>query len=140
MYQPICEGVPLSLSLDLEPAIVQADESLFTTLIVNLLDNARKASEPGKEIAIRCKKRDGYAYIQITDQGMGIPEDQLSHVTEAFYMVDKSRTRKAGGAGLGLALCKAIVTAHHGELTIESKLHEGTMVTISLPLYGGTEG
>ena len=70
---------------------------------------------------------------------MGIPEDQLSHVTEAFYMVDKSRTRKAGGAGLGLALCKAIVTAHHGELSIESKLHEGTMVTISLPLYGGTE-
>lgn len=139
VYQPICEEAQLSLSLDLEPAIVRADESLFTTLIVNLLDNARKASNPGKSIYIRCKKRNGRAHIQVEDQGIGIPEDQIPHVTEAFYMIDKSRTRKAGGAGIGLALCKAIVIAHHGKLTIESKLHEGTKVTVSLPLYEGVE-
>lgn len=135
--QPLCTQAGLSLLPETEPVTVRADEALLATLILNLLDNARKASKPGGKIVIRCERRDRLAYIQVEDQGIGIPREQIARVTEAFYMVDKSRTRKAGGAGIGLALCKAIAAAHHGELHIESKLHEGTRVTVTLPVYEG---
>ncbi len=135
MYRPICVEAGISLTLHLEPVVVWADETLFATMIVNLIDNARKASGSGKEIHISCQKKAHQVMVQVRDQGIGIPKDQIVHVTEAFYMVDKARTRKAGGAGIGLALCKAVATAHHGELMIESKLHEGTTVTVTAPLY-----
>jgi signal transduction histidine kinase len=133
MYLPICEEANISLTTDLESAVVLADETLFATMIVNLIDNARKASASGKEIHVCCKKKAHHVLIQVKDHGIGIPKEQISHVTEAFYMVDKARTRKAGGAGIGLALCKAIVSAHHGELLIESNIGEGTTVTVSVP-------
>lgn len=139
MYRPICEEADISLTTDLEPALIMADETLFATMIVNLIDNARKASASGKEITVGCRKKAHHVLIQIKDCGIGIPEEQLAYVTEAFYMVDKARTRKAGGAGIGLALCKAIASAHNGELSIQSKLHAGTTVTVSIPLYERTK-
>jgi len=129
-YQPICEEAKVSLTLELEPAIIQADETLFATLVVNLIDNARKASETGKEIQVCCKKRHNHVLIQVKDQGSGIPKEQICHVTEAFYMVDKARSRKAGGSGLGLALCDRIAGLHGARLEIESILGEGTAVSV----------
>ncbi len=134
MYRPICEEAGILLRTDLEPAVIQADETLFATMVVNLIDNARKASAPGKEIVVRCTKKAHRVLIQVEDHGIGIPREQLSYVTEAFYMVDKARTRKAGGAGIGLALCKAVASAHDGELFIDSRLDAGTTVTVSVPL------
>ena len=139
MYRPICEEAGVTLATDLEPAVIQADDTLLSTMIVNLIDNARKASDPGKEILVSCKKTKHHVLIQVIDHGIGIPQEQLAYVTDAFYMVDKARTRKAGGAGIGLALCKAIATAHQGELNIESKLNEGTTVSVSVPLYERSE-
>lgn len=139
MYRPICEEAGVTLAIDLEPAVIQADDTLLSTMIVNLIDNARKASDSGKEILVSCKKTEHHVLIQVIDHGIGIPQEQLAYVTDAFYMVDKARTRKAGGAGIGLALCKAIATAHHGELNIESNLNEGTTVSVSVPLYERSE-
>lgn len=139
MYRPICERIGVTLTTDLESAVIQADETLFATMIVNLIDNARKASASEKEILVCSKKTAHHVRIQVIDHGIGIPQEQLAYVTDAFYMVDKARTRKAGGAGIGLALCKAIATAHHGELNIESKLNEGTTVSVSIPLYERSE-
>lgn len=139
MYRPICEEAGVTLATDLEPAVIQADDTLLSTMIVNLIDNARKASDSGKEIVVRCKRSAHHVLIQVIDSGIGIPQEQLAYVTDAFYMVDKARTRKAGGAGIGLALCKAIATAHHGELNIESNLNEGTTVSVSVPLYERSE-
>lgn len=139
MYQPICEEAGVTLATDLETAVIQADEILLSTMIVNLIDNARKASASGKEILVRCKRSAHHVLIQVIDSGIGIPQEQLAYVTDAFYMVDKARTRKAGGAGIGLALCKAIATAHHGELNIESNLNEGTTVSVSVPLHERSE-
>lgn len=70
--------------------------------------------------------------ITVTDQGRGIPEEELDKITEAFYMVDKSRSRAQGGAGLGLALCKEIAALHQGELRFESQVGLGTKVTVEL--------
>ena len=76
-------------------------------------------------------REDSYEII-VSDNGCGIPPDELAKVTEAFYMVDKARSRAGGGAGLGLAICRQIVQAHQGELELSSSQNHGTKVTIRL--------
>ena len=78
--------------------------------------------------------REGNAVLAVRDYGAGIPEAELERVTEAFYMVDKARSRSEGGSGIGLALCRTIVEAHHGSLHIESREGRGTRVCAVLPL------
>ena len=104
----------------------QADEDLLLSLLWNLADNAYKASEIAGSIEIFADEQK----IFVQDFGKGIPEREIAHVTEAFYMVDKSRSRKAGGVGLGLALCCQIAEIHGWQLRIESKEGEGTKVSI----------
>ena len=111
---------------------ISADEELIKSLIFNLVDNAIKASSPGSTIFLDVTSASGQVTLAVTDQGIGIPADQISQLTEPFYMLDKARTRKAGGAGLGLALCAEIAQAHGGQLLITSKLGEGTTVSVTL--------
>ncbi|MDE7404231.1 MAG: cell wall metabolism sensor histidine kinase WalK, partial [Lachnospiraceae bacterium] len=68
--------------------------------------------------------------ITVSDQGCGIPKEEIERVTEAFYMVDKARSRKAGGCGLGLSLCSMIAQLHHARLSIESEIGKGTKVSV----------
>ena len=111
-----------------EPAVVMADVSLIQTVLVNLLDNACKASEEGERIEISGhKEQDGYRFT-VKDYGIGIPAEEVSKITQAFYMVDKSRSRSRNGAGLGLALSTEILTLHDSRLEIDSKVGEGTTV------------
>ena len=77
----------------------------------------------------------GY-YFQVRDEGIGIPEEELQKITEAFYMVDKSRSRAHNGAGLGLALCTAILELHHSRLKIESTLGFGSCMSFLIPDEG----
>ena len=102
------------------------DRDLFESLLINLIDNAVKAGKEGDSILLEATE----GGISVTDHGKGIPEEEISRVTEAFYMVDKSRSKKAGGIGLGLALCSQIAALHHGRLHIESKVGQGTRVSI----------
>lgn len=119
-----------------EQAVVQADVSLIQTVLVNLVDNACKASEQGGRIEIGgYVAQDGYRFT-VTDHGIGIPEEEVSKITQAFYMVDKSRSRSRNGAGLGLALCTEILTLHDSKLEIESILGEGTSVGFLLQEEG----
>lgn len=108
--------------------------------IHNLLDNGRKASERGGKLVLAARKVDGQAEILVRDFGRGIPQEELDKVCQPFYMVDKSRSRKAGGAGLGLALCREIVSAHGGAMEMDSRLEEGTLVTLRFPLSRTPEG
>ena len=102
------------------------DEDLMTSLLLNLLDNACKASDEGQKIYLEADSRG----IYVSDCGIGIPEEELTKVEDAFYMVDKSRARASGGSGLGLALCRRIAELHHAEMRIESRQGEGTKVSI----------
>lgn len=120
----------MQMDMKIEDFSLYMDMELMESLLANLIDNAIRASEAGSRIVVQTMRLDGRKCIQIQDFGRGIPKEELSKVTEAFYMVDKSRSRKAGGAGLGLALCQKIVDLHHGELHIESTLSEGTTIYI----------
>ena len=102
------------------------DKDLFESLLLNLIDNAIKAGKEGDCILLEAREGE----ISVSDQGKGIPEEEISRVTEAFYMVDKSRSKKEGGVGLGLALCSQIAALHHAGLHIESKVGQGTRVSV----------
>lgn len=102
------------------------EEDLMTEVLVNLIDNAIKASSEGSEILITAKDKS----ISVTDSGSGIPEEELRKILEPFYMVDKSRSRKSGGAGLGLAIVKLILERHNATLDIDSTLGKGTSMNL----------
>jgi sensory box histidine kinase len=112
---------------------VQGDADLLCDLVINLVTNAAKASTPGSAIAVCAEQADGSIRLTVQDHGQGIPADKLARVVEPFYMVDKSRSRRQGGSGLGLALCSRIAQAHGGTLAMESELGKGTTVTVTLP-------
>lgn len=99
---------------------------LMESLIGNLVQNGIRASEAGNTVIMR-ETMDG---MEVEDFGRGIPEGEITNITKAFYMVDKSRSRKEGGAGLGLAICGQIADLHHARLEIKSREGEGTVVSI----------
>lgn len=103
------------------------DRDLFESLLVNLIDNGARASRDGEAIFLEGEGNK----ITVRDEGCGIPKEEIARVTEAFYMVDKARSRKAGGCGLGLALCSEIARLHGASLSIESATGEGTRVTVT---------
>jgi two-component system phosphate regulon sensor histidine kinase PhoR len=121
---------------------VAGDADQMAQVLQNLLDNAVKYGRDGGAVALsvrlaegapRWPARPGVA-ISVTDQGAGIPPEHLPRLTERFYRVDKGRSRAVGGTGLGLAIVKHIVNRHRGQLSIESKVGEGTTVSVWLPL------
>lgn len=105
---------------------------LMQTLLYNLIDNARKASHPQGTIRIRATVAEDGFLFSVLDHGRGIPPEALNRLTEPFYMVNKSRSRAQGGAGLGLALCKKIAELHRSTLSFSSELGKGTCVSIKL--------
>ena len=128
--QAACPGVPLQLPAC--DAAVQADADLLLDLLCNLVGNAVKASEPGQPVEVQAADNGDTVTLTVADHGCGIPQSEISRVTEPFYMVDKSRARKQGGSGLGLALCKRIAEVHGSDLHIESTPGEGTRVSVIL--------
>ncbi len=129
---PALEEQGIRLTVQAQPGRVPLEPDLMETVCLNLLDNARKAMEGGGTVCLEgTVQEEGYR-IRVSDNGKGIPPGELARVTEPFYMVDKSRARAQGGAGLGLALCQRIVSLHGGSLTLESVWGEGTTVTIDL--------
>lgn len=130
--EPVCEKKGVALHLELAESCIEADFDLFKTMILNLVDNAVKAD--CKDIWIRGKQgRNSYQLI-IKDNGKGIPPEELGRITEAFYMVDKSRSRKQHGAGLGMALVAKIAEIHKAKMKIESDGRLGTEINIEFRL------
>ncbi len=104
------------------------DADLMQSVLVNLVDNAAKASSAGQTVMLSASP-EGFT---VQDRGCGIPQDEINRITEPFYMVDRSRSKKAGGMGLGLALVKEIVAAHGGTLEIKSDVGAGTTARVLL--------
>ena len=132
--EPVMAQSGLVLAADCPDVLVDMDRELFKSLLYNLLDNGRKASRRGGRLELTAQAADGTVTVLVRDQGRGIPPEEIGKITQPFYMVDKSRARKAGGAGLGLALCREIVAAHRGTMEIRSELGRGTDIVLTFPL------
>lgn len=118
------------------PGEVEGDRDLLVDVFVNLVDNAVKASKPGGVVRLYAAG----GSIVVEDQGQGIPPEELARLTEPFYMVDKSRSRKSGGAGLGLALVAVILRRHRMALCMESEGGKGTKATVVTGQQGRQDG
>ncbi len=118
----------VTLEIQCQVAFMSLDADLMCSALVNLTENACKASSPGQTVILRAYD----STLEVVDNGIGIPQDALSRITEPFYMVDKSRSKKHGGVGLGLALVQEIVKAHGAALAFDSTPGQGTTVRIHL--------
>jgi len=122
------------LNLDENNKKIQADLYMMEQLFINLIDNAIKYTEKG-EIRINTYMKDkNKILIEVSDTGIGIPQEHIPRIFERFYVVDKSRSRESGGTGLGLSIVKHIINIHKGEILVDSKIGTGTKFIIILPV------
>jgi signal transduction histidine kinase len=109
-----------------------ADKNQLKRMVLNILDNAIKYTQPGGKISIDLRQQKGSVGIDITDTGIGIPESELPHIFDRFYRVDKSRS--SVGFGLGLSISQSIAMAHGGKIYAKANVPNGTIFTINLPI------
>lgn len=123
----------LKLEFDAEDIEVEGDAFLLEQVLINLLDNALKYTDSG-EVRVRIYSQGNWAIIEVSDTGIGIPEEHVHRIFERFYVVDRSRSRARGGTGLGLSIVKHIVLNHNGKIEVKSRQGEGSTFKIFLPL------
>lgn len=128
--RPFLEENRITLRLEAEDAYIRVDYDLLKTLLINLMDNSRKAG--CRRIELTGRIEDAGYRICVEDDGCGMEQEELTRITEAFYMVDKARSRRQHGAGLGLALADRIARVHGCELVFQSGKGEGTKVSFTL--------
>ena len=129
---PVMEAKGIRLTCEAEQAQVMLEPDLVKSLLYNLIDNASKAMDGGGEITLSASSIPGGCQLRVADNGRGMAAEELERITEAFYRVDKARSRSQGGAGLGLSLCKQIAQLHGGTIRFESEPGRGTTVTVTL--------
>ena len=129
----ITKGINFSVSNAVNSEVI-GDRLRLRELLLNLVDNAVKYTPEGGEMKITLERDDGRAKLRITDNGIGIALQVQPHIFDRFFRVDKARSREAGGSGLGLSICKWIVEAHGGEISVESEIGRGSTFTVILPL------
>lgn len=134
--QPVLREKGIEIKLEIEEEFIDIEFDLFKMLILNLIDNSIKADANIIKIIGYKINNEKYS-ISVNDDGRGIPKDEISRITEAFYMVDKSRSRANHGVGLGLALCDKVARIHKSKLSIDSLENKGTSITIEVSISGG---
>jgi two-component system phosphate regulon sensor histidine kinase PhoR len=128
-------GVELLLEAP-EEVFVDADRNRLTQVALNLLDNALRHTTQGGVVTVEVTGDDASAYLRVRDTGSGIPYQDLPHIFERFYVVDRSRTREHAGTGIGLSIARHLVEAHGGSLTVESVYGRGATFICRLPRIG----
>jgi two-component system phosphate regulon sensor histidine kinase PhoR len=138
-----CKRIVLSVYPDASIEIVKNSESitaevepsLLELALLNLLGNAVKYSPAPAKVVICMHQNPDEVQIEVSDEGMGIPADDLEHIFERFYTVNKAHSRKLGGAGLGLSLVQTIIEKHEGTIQVTSTLGKGSKFTVLLPCH-----
>lgn len=132
--QPLAEKKDVTLTMLAEPVTVQGNRQVLQEILYNLCENAIKYNKPQGTVQMSLQQLDGKAVVTVADTGIGIPVEEQQRVFERFYRVDKSHSRIIGGTGLGLSIVKHGVQMHHGEISMESQLGEGTRIVVRLPI------
>ena len=136
MLSGIAQQNHITIESDLSedsPVLILEDD--LYQIAFNLIENGIKCNVSGGKLAVKLMCQNDNAILQVSDTGMGIPEDALSHIFERFYRVDKARSRATGGSGLGLAIVRAIVQRNRGEITVATEVGKGTVFTVSFPVF-----
>ena len=137
--QALAEQREISVQVESnETALVIGDPTLLEQAVLALLDNAIKYNRHGGHVTVRTAAKQGQAFLEVSDTGIGIAAEDLPHLGERFYRVDKARSREAGGTGLGLSIVRSIAVAHGGTLSVTSTPDQGTTATLTLPLVHGS--
>ncbi|MBQ8654150.1 MAG: HAMP domain-containing protein [Clostridia bacterium] len=135
LLQPSAEQRALTLEGSIQPDItMQADSSKLGQVIYNLTENALKYTPDGGHVSVMLYTEDSTLILMVADDGVGIPQADLSHIFDRFYRVDKARSRETGGTGLGLSIVRQMVTLHGGTVSVNSKPGEGSLFTVRLPM------
>lgn len=133
LVRPAFEEKEITFLLLFEPGMMAyIDPNRIQQVLLNVLDNARKHSSAGTQVTLEAKRDDKKIVILISDEGEGIPKEDIPFVFERLYRAEKSRSRESGGSGLGLAIAKEIVESHGGSITLQSERMKGTKVRIEL--------
>ncbi len=132
--EPQWESKNIDVSLEAQEVELAADEDLMSQVWMNLLINAIKFTPLGGQIQVSLERSENGVAVSISDNGVGIAEEDQPRIFERFYMADQSRNRSAGGSGLGLSIVHKIVEMHGGAITVSSKYGEGAQFNVSLPL------
>lgn len=120
--------------VEVDQVCVLGDADRLKQLLLILVDNATKYTPPGGVVSLSLSRQGGWAHLSVADTGVGIPPEDVPHIFDRFYRVDKARGRAQGGSGLGLSIAKWIAQAHGGGIDVTSAMGEGTTFTIKLPL------
>jgi len=129
------QHIDISWNIPAIHPVINGDENRVKQAIFNLVDNAIKYNRPGGAVKITIHTKDQSAVVEIADTGIGIGPEDLPHIFDRFYRVDKSRSRLQGGSGLGLAIVKKIIEEHDGTISVTSTAGKGSTFFITLPLY-----
>ncbi len=125
----------IRLSVSAKSVVLEADADKLSRVFVNLISNSLKYTPDGGKIDLNLFKDGDAAVIELSDSGMGISKEDLPFIFERFYRTDKSRDSRSGGAGIGLTIVKKIVEIHHGKISAESEINQGTKFVIILPIH-----
>ena len=137
-HQVAADKAKLTLQGDIESEVfLQGDESKLSQVVYNLIDNAVKYTPAGGLVAVALTADSRKAVLTVRDNGIGIPEQDIAHIFDRFYRVDKARSRATGGTGLGLSIVRQMVQLHGGEITVTSAANEGSVFTVTLPIRKG---
>jgi heavy metal sensor kinase len=129
------QGKSLELHVEDIPEVeIKGNEHLLERMLVNVMDNAIRYTPEGGKVSVNLKREHSAAHIEISDTGVGIPEDALPLIFDRFYVVDKSRSKETGGSGLGLSIVKWIAENHGAEVEVRSEVGKGTTFRIVFPL------
>ena len=136
--QPIADQKEQKITLTLsDPCDMYADKSKLNQVIYNLMENAVKYTQQGGQIRVILTRQGHEALMTVTDNGPGIPKENLPHIFDRFYRVDKARSREKGGTGLGLSIVHQLVLLHGGAIRVESEEGIGSTFIVELPLHQG---
>ncbi|NLU36975.1 MAG: cell wall metabolism sensor histidine kinase WalK [Clostridiales bacterium] len=126
------KGMDVQVEFDQEVLLAEGDPDRIKQVIINLLDNAIKFNREGGLITLKTWQHKDTVYVKIADQGPGIPEEEMAHIWEPFYQIDKSRSREKGGTGLGLSIVKKIIEGHGQNIWLNSEEGKGSAFIFSL--------
>jgi signal transduction histidine kinase len=128
------KDIELNVTIKDKEVTVYGNIDRLKQVMTNLIGNAIAHTQPGGRVEIKEEQKDDRVLLSVADNGPGIPQEEIEHIWERFYKVDKSRARGAGGTGLGLAIARRIVVLHGGTVTVESVLSHGSVFTVDLPI------